>query len=177
MEWFYADESRQQTAVDESELPALIEGGRIDPGTLVWNETMTDWRPAREARPDLFGLDSEPPALTPSQKQPTGSPLAGMPQQTAPASGMAITSMVLGIVGLLSMLGFPPCAPIFSLPAVICGHIARKQARQETLPSANAGLAMAGLVTGYIGLAIGILIIVLFGAIFGVAALSGEFEA
>ncbi len=175
MEWFYADESKQQISVDESELPGLVEEDKINPTTLVWNETMADWKAASEVRPDLFGLEPTPPALSPAQ-HPVSSPMAGLPRATAPASGTAITSMVLGIVGLLSMLGFPPCAPIFSLPAVICGHIARKQAKEETLPSSNNGLALAGLVTGYIGLAIALIATLAFGAFMWWGYSTGEFD-
>jgi hypothetical protein len=78
---------------------------------------------------------------------------------------MAIASLVCGI------LGFMLCLP--SIGAVVCGHIARAQIRQE--PQGGEGLALAGLITGYIvlaGIVIYILVMVLgFGALaFGAAA-------
>ncbi len=67
-----------------------------------------------------------------------------------PPRGLAIASMVTGIVGVfLSFsygLGFLP-----SLAAVITGHLARK--RQ---PYAR-GMSLSGLICGYIGLGISVL--------------------
>ncbi len=57
-----------------------------------------------------------------------------VPPQT---SGLAIASLILGIL-------------FISLPAVICGHIARKSIRTSKGRLGGAGLAMAGLVLGYI---------------------------
>ena len=64
---------------------------------------------------------------------------------------MAIASLVCGI------LGFMLCIP--SIGAVVCGHIARAQIRQDSTQGGE-GLALAGLITGYIVLA-GILIYIL----------------
>lgn len=79
---------------------------------------------------------------------------------------MAIASLVCGI------LGFMLCLP--SIGAVVCGHIARAQIRQDPTQGGE-GMALAGLITGYIVLAsivIYILVMVLgFGALaFGAAA-------
>jgi hypothetical protein len=70
-----------------------------------------------------------------------------------PPRGLAIASMVLGIVGVFFSFGygfglFP------SIAAVITGHLARK--RQ---PSAR-GYWLAGLICGYIGLGISVLWII-----------------
>ena len=57
---------------------------------------------------------------------------------------MAIASLVCGI------LGFMLCIP--SIGAVVCGHLARAQIRKD-LTQGGEGLALAGLITGYIVLA------------------------
>ena len=60
------------------------------------------------------------------------------PSQVPPqTSGLAIASLILAIL-------------FISLPAVICGHIARKSIRTSRGRFEGAGLAMAGLVLGYI---------------------------
>lgn len=62
-----------------------------------------------------------------------------------PTSGMAVASMVLGIVGLaLGCCSFG----IFSILAVILGHVALHQTRDNTVK--GHGMAVAGLVMGYI---------------------------
>lgn len=147
MEWFYADESRGQHAVAFEELPRLVAAGTIRGGTLVWNETMPDWRPAAEALPDHFPGHSAPPLLSPAQRRDLGYPAGhAFPGQRAPVDTLAVLSLVFGILSLLA------CGPFLGLPAVICGHMARKRAREESLPSSNGGLSLAGLITGYIGL-------------------------
>ena len=62
------------------------------------------------------------------------------PQKT---SGLAITSLVLGI-----FLFFP-----LSIPAVIFGHIALSQIKKGVGRIGGRGLAIAGLVLGYLGIA------------------------
>jgi hypothetical protein len=66
-------------------------------------------------------------------------------RQTAPARGLGIASMVLGICSVTVV----PC--LTPIPALICGHKARKKAHQSGNPYGS-GMALAGLITGYIGL-------------------------
>jgi len=66
---------------------------------------------------------------------------------------LAIVSLILGI---LSCLG---CLCLAGVPAVICGHIAKKQIAQGQ--GGGAGLAKAGLITGYIGIALTLVAILL----------------
>lgn len=66
------------------------------------------------------------------------------PPQT---SKLAIWSLILGILGLV-------CFWIFTgIPAVICGHKARKQIRLSGGQIQGSGLALGGLITGYISIA------------------------
>lgn len=147
MNWFYADDSDQQHEIDEGQLPELVAAGRIRPDTLLWNETMANWQPCREVRPDLFPADELPPALSVSQrKQVTVATLEdSRAEGQPPADAVAICALVFGIVGML-------CVPIVSPVAIICGHIALKKANESADRSSNKGLAIAGLATGYLGL-------------------------
>jgi len=81
--------------------------------------------------------------------QPYGAPGAawGPPQQTG-TDGLAIASLVLGIVWL---------GGIGSILAVIFGHIARRRIRRTG--QSGRGLALAGLILGYIGFVVAALII------------------
>lgn len=95
------------------------------------------------------------PPAQPGYGQPTGaySQPAYAAQPAGPAQGLAVTSMVLGIagiVGALFWLGFLP-----AIAAVITGHLAKK--RQ---PWAR-GFWLTGLITGYVG--IGIAVVTLLG--------------
>ena len=167
MEWYYADESEKQHIVSAVDLPGLVAASRVRIGTLVWNETMSVWTRAEAALPHLFPVI--PPQLSLAQRRAAMTPLAESLSGQKPATdAVAVCALVFGILSL------PICLPIFSIPAIICGHIARRRAREETTSSANAGLALGGLITGYIGLASMVLILVIYaGAILFAVATEG----
>ena len=67
---------------------------------------------------------------------------------TLPAPGtsaLAIWSLVLGILSFFTL-------GLTSIPGVICGHLARGKIKRSIGKLSGSGLAMAGLITGYIGL-------------------------
>ena len=73
-------------------------------------------------------------------------PLPVWPVAAAPPAGtnsMAIASMVLGVAEFFTM-------GLTAVPAVICGHIARRQMRM--MPQRGEGLATSGLVLGYMAI-------------------------
>lgn len=85
-----------------------------------------------------------PPGPTPG---PGGAMVAGRPTNT-----MAIVSLVAGIAGYVVPHPF-----IGGIVAIITGHMARRQIRQTG--ENGAGLALAGLILGYIHLALSILLV------------------
>lgn len=66
-----------------------------------------------------------------------------------PWNGLAIAGFVLSLVWMYG---------VGSILAIIFGHISRKQIREQH--QQGGGLALAGLIIGYIGLAIGVLVII-----------------
>jgi hypothetical protein len=71
---------------------------------------------------------------------------------------MATASLIFGIVGFLV------CGA--SLVAIITGHMARGQIRREPDKYEGSGMATAGLVLGYLGLLLEILVGLVFLLIF-----------
>jgi len=72
-------------------------------------------------------------------------PISGNPSQPR-TSGLAIWSLVLGILSLT-------CFSILSaIPGVICGHKALSKIKLSGGALTGQGLAIAGLVTGYLGI-------------------------
>ncbi|HZE39049.1 MAG TPA: DUF4190 domain-containing protein [Stackebrandtia sp.] len=70
----------------------------------------------------------------------------------APENGLGIAALILGILGVVSCIA---CA----IPAIICGHMGVKKADRGEAD--NRGMALAGLICGYVGLALwGIVIII-----------------
>lgn len=73
-----------------------------------------------------------------------------------PTSGLAITSLVCGIVSLLFSWLFLPA--LASIAAVITGHMALKKTKNDPTVGGR-GMAFAGLILGYVVLGIGVLTI------------------
>lgn len=104
---------------------------------MAWYEGATGWLPLST----VPGIGDIPPGTThPS---------------AARTSGLAIWSLVLGILALL-------LAGLTAIPAVICGHLALGKIKRSAGAQSGGGLAIAGLVTGYLGI-----------CLFGIALLAG----
>jgi competence protein ComGC len=74
-------------------------------------------------------------------------------------SGLAIWSLVLGILGLTCFW------LLTAIPAVICGHIAYSRIKRSAGALTGEGLALGGLITGYLSIALSIFVIPLLAAI------------
>jgi hypothetical protein len=89
------------------------------------------------------------PTGYPAYGQPMGAPAYAPPPPMAPSTnGLAIASLVCSILGI-------------SLIGVILGHIALSQINNSNGMQGGRGLAIAGLIIGYIGLAFAVLFILL----------------
>ncbi|MFT5471681.1 MAG: hypothetical protein ACI8UO_006818 [Verrucomicrobiales bacterium] len=108
-----------------------------------------------------WGNQQNDPYAPPQHHQDHQQPYA--PQQT---NGMAIASMVLGIVGL--PIG---CIIVPQILAVIFGHISVNQCNQRP-ELGGKGMGIAGLVMGYIGLGIWVIYLLLVGSL----AASGSYN-
>jgi hypothetical protein len=83
-----------------------------------------------------------------------------IPPDAPPAhSRLAIWSLVLGILSLT-------CFSVFAaIPAVICGHKAMGKIKRSGGALGGDGLALAGLITGYLGLALALVMVPLLAAV------------
>lgn len=66
------------------------------------------------------------------------------PAPPAKSSGLAIASLVLGILAIVLCLG-----PLTGIPAIICGHMALSRIRNSNGLLSGKGMATTGLVVGY----------------------------
>jgi hypothetical protein len=120
--------------------------------------------------------DDFPPA--PSQPSYPAAPAAGSgspyaaPYQPgqggAPKKGLAITSMVLGIVSVVLFLPLWFLTFFTGLAALITGVLARKRN-----PEAK-GFALAGIITGVVGLLLSLIVGIIFIAAISTAINTGE---
>jgi Domain of unknown function (DUF4190) len=88
--------------------------------------------------------------------------------QGPPTSGAAVTSLVLGILGLVT-----GCCSfgLFSVLAVIFGHVSLNETKNNM--KAGRGMGIAGLVMGYVALAPAVVLSIYFVLGSGMAAFSG----
>ena len=162
MQWYYSKNATQLGPVDQDELRSKLASGEVSGTDMVWREGMPDWRPAC-TMPEL----AVPVAVPPSVGM-ASSPYAppGVSTETyvpARTSGLAITSLVCGILGLF-------CGFVSGIPAVICGHIALKQIADSKVRLEGRGMAIAGLVLGYFSIAI--ILLWLFAIVVGISTTS-----
>ncbi len=131
-QWFYGENGQQAGPIEDAGLHALVAAGQIGPGTLLWREGMPRWLTLDQLRADGGIYLTTPPRL------------AGPGMMNPTTSGLAIASLVCGIVGLVT------CMLIPGIPAVICGHLAMNQIANSPTPMVGRGMALAGLVCGYL---------------------------
>lgn len=109
-----------------------------------------------------------PPPLSgpPGWASPPGTPgWGGPPPPPMPrTNGLAIASLVCGIAGIAMCLG-----PLGSVPALITGYNARRQIDATGGVQEGRGMAIAGIVLGWVGVGLFIIVVVaiVLVAIFG----------
>jgi hypothetical protein len=121
------------------------------PGSTAAEQPVSSYAAAPTAPP--------PPTYAPPTYPAPGyatSGYAGPPPAAAPSNGFSIASLVLGIVWVFG---------VGSILAVIFGFVARKQIRDSGGRQGGGGLAIAGIILGFVGIAGLILWIILIAAI------------
>lgn len=146
---------------------AMFHNGH-DPSDLAgvqWNDTSH-----RDAHynEQFSGRQIRPENLSPvSPAWPAQPPGIFMQASVKPASGAATWALVTGIIGLLvgwCLFGLP------SIAAVILGHIGERQTKDDR--TTGRGMAVTGLVLGYVGIIPGIILTFWMIAGMGAAAVS-----
>jgi hypothetical protein len=137
---------------------AGYDGNRYDVSLSNWKN---DTKPFVGAEVDFV----------PSGEDATEVFLIATPAIGVQTSAMAITSLVLGAIGLFSswfIFGIP------SFLAVVFGHIAKSQIKNAKGALGGSELATIGLVLGYVTLALTLLIVVGFIGFIGAVAAMNE---
>lgn len=141
--WYYGENGQQIGPIDDATMRAAISGGKVGVQTLVWKEGMANWQPVSQVTELASSPGIESPYIPP-----VSAPVYYGGTAYAPGvgrtSGLAISGMVCGIVGLVT------CFFLLGIPAVICGHMAMSQINNSSLPMSGRGMAISGLVMGYL---------------------------
>ena len=118
----------------------MVKSGQLSLSDLAWTDGMDQWKPL-----SLFeGIQSQA-----TQDHPAA--VEGHPTHTSivkKTEPLTIWSLVLGIISLVG------CGFLAGIPAVIFGHIGLSRIKRNQSLGGNR-IAIAGLVTGYIGTIIG----------------------
>jgi hypothetical protein len=142
MQYHIAINGVQSGPHEEAEVRRRFAAGELSAQDLCWREGWPEWRAVGAA----FAGPVAPPPFPPAPAAPLVSSPGSSPARPE-VSALAITSLVLGLTSFF--------ASVFTgVPAVICGHLARARIRRSGGALAGEGLALAGLITGYIGIAL-----------------------
>ena len=143
--WYYAQAGRELGPVSFQDLKVMVWQGELRYNDYVWGEGTDDWIEAFSV-PGLFSEQNIVGAAAKAARYPKS-------VENLPPTPMAITSLICGILGVTL------CPGIASLPAIFCGHLARKQIREQGNLASGRGLSTAGILLGYAGI---VLTLVLF---------------
>jgi hypothetical protein len=92
-----------------------------------------------------------------SQQMPVQEPQGAFISRSArPSSGFAVASLVLGILGVIFLRVIGP------ILALVFGYVGRSRIKSSGGREGGSGMAIAGIVLGWVGIGIDLLIVGLF---------------
>jgi hypothetical protein len=174
MQIHIARDGKQLGPFSLEEINRQLAAGTLSLSDNAWYEGAAGWMPLSSV-PGVTGATSAPPPVSPATPiapaSPVVSPVATAPVvPRAPTEPLAIWSFVLSLVGLL---GFCCGGPMLGIAAVVCGHLGLSKINANPQLQGR-GLAVAGLVIGYLAIVSWALYLIFFG---GLAAMQGLLES
>jgi Domain of unknown function (DUF4190)/Domain of unknown function (DUF1707) len=147
----YGYGSMRATDADRENVRQILQDAHAQ-GRLSWDEF--DSRTTTLLNAQTYGqlaeltsdLPSRIPAAQPQVYQP------GPYGVQRPTNGMAIAALICGVCQIFFWF-------VAGIPAIVLGHMARRQIRQTG--EAGDGMALTGMILGYIGLALTALFVIL----------------
>lgn len=139
MQYHVAKNGEKSGPFDKAEVHRRLVTGELAGTDLGWCEGMAEWEPLAKLIPPTSSASAS--VFTPADR---GS--AALSSGVPATSGAAIASLVCGILGLMLLL---PC-----IPAVILGHISLSAIKKSAGALKGRGMAITGLVMGYLMIAL-----------------------
>lgn len=158
--WHYAKDNEKHGPISQEQIVGLMRSGALRDHDLVWREGMAEWL-ALSAVIELQQARFATQVATQTTGGAPGAAVAPVAPVGVPQNGMAITSLVLGIVSIMA-----GTLILTAIPGAICGHIARRQIRESPHAQAGDGMAIAGLILSYIAIILTLAVIVMFIVLF-----------
>lgn len=169
MNWYYAKNGTQQGPLPIEDLKGRIARGEIAPTDLAWCEGMSDWTPVGEipqlkveapVRPEMplppaatvapVEVLEPSPYIAPVAPAPVASPTMMSPGRP-PSQGLAVGSLVCGILGLIGCCAWPIAGPL-AIVAIVLGFVAMGKVKADPASFGGKGMAKAGVILGVLGL-------------------------
>jgi len=142
MTYHVARDGTQLGTFSLEEIRSALASGQILSTDLAWKEGMNDWEPVSSLALQTTSAPPPVPTLPVSSLPPTAPVVVGGTK----TCGQAIASMILGVLGcVLSCLT--------AIPAVVLGHIALGKIKRSGGLLSGRGLAITGLIFGYLQVA------------------------
>ncbi len=170
MQYYFSHDGQNQQGPIEPE--QMVASG-VTASTLVWRDGLSGWIAAKDV-PELATLFDQPEETTPV----VATPIQYQQPQThyqlvnqRPTNGLSIASLVCGIISILGLCGYGVGGIIPGVLAIVFGHIARGQIRRDQ--TQGDGMALAGLIMGYISAAIAVAVIIVLIVVFVIAIGAG----
>lgn len=139
-----------------------LAAGRFLPTDVAWHEGLADWQPLSGL--EVLSAATSAPAA-PAAPPPVPQPIFKAPQpaaapQPVQTSTTSLPGWSLGL-GIASFF----CWIFTAIPAVICGHKALGKMKRGEVSDSGRGMAVAGLILGYLTIAMSVLVIPIMAAI------------
>jgi len=169
MNWYYAKNGSQQGPLPIEDIKGRIARGEIAPTDLAWCEGMSDWTPVGEIpqlkvkapvsaeMPVAPAVTVAPvevlepsPYIAPVAPAATASPVV-VPTGRPPSQGLAVGSLVCGILGLIGCCAWPIAGPL-AIVAIVLGFVALGKVKADPASFGGRGMAKAGVILGSLGL-------------------------
>lgn len=139
MQFHVAQNGEKTGPFEREEVLRRLVAGEFKGSDLGWHEGLADWEPLSKLIPPPIPNPAAQPVFGPATASGTA------PIVAAGSSGMALASMICGILGLLLWL---PC-----IPAIILGHLSLSAIKKSAGALGGRGMAITGLITGYLMIA------------------------
>ena len=139
MHYLIARDGQQLGQFSEEEVRSGLFEGRYLPTDVAWTEGMSDWQPLGELLGPGVTRVSAPRAAAAAATS-TGW------TATTQTAGLAITTLVLGIISFLTCGGLG----VGAIATIVCGHLALSSIGKSRGTLGGKGMALAGLIMGYV---------------------------
>ena len=140
--YFKTSDDNEYGPIDEGQIRAWLEQGRMNQDSLVRTVDSEEWRPLNDC-PELMALLAPSSSAPPS---PTPPPQADVKHYSPHRGALILTFGILGVA----------CCFPFGIAAWVMGNNDMKQIEAGTMDPTGKGITNAGKICGIIGTVLGI---------------------